>query len=113
MCKSESAWRVDHSRSSEAECDDSNVTGSIETFRLYSTPHPLPAQPVHSPSLYMCTRSICIVKQTSDLFFSLQVDPQEDKKKPKVGRAKRRMQYNRRVNVAPVFGKRKGPNSNS
>ena len=41
------------------------------------------------------------------------VDPQEDKKKPKVGRAKRRMQYNRRVNVAPVFGKRKGPNSNS
>lgn len=41
------------------------------------------------------------------------VDPQEGKKKPKVGRAKRRMQYNRRVNVAPVFGKRKGPNSNS
>ncbi|WP_411016783.1 30S ribosomal protein S30e, partial [Salmonella sp. s51944] len=33
------------------------------------------------------------------------VDPQEGKKKAKVGRAKRRMQYNRRVNVAPVFGK--------
>lgn len=42
-----------------------------------------------------------------------QVDPQEKKKK-KVGRAKRRMQYNRRfVNVVQTFGKRRGPNSNS
>ncbi|XP_041467824.1 ubiquitin-like protein FUBI isoform X1 [Lytechinus variegatus] len=41
------------------------------------------------------------------------VDPQEKKKK-KVGRAKRRMQYNRRfVNVVQTFGKRRGPNSNS
>merc|ERR1711872_701371 len=41
------------------------------------------------------------------------VDKQEAKKK-KTGRAKRRMQYNRRfVNVVPTFGKRRGPNSNS
>merc|ERR1712157_460646 len=41
------------------------------------------------------------------------VDP-EEKKKAKTGRAKRRMQYNRRlVNVVPTFGKKKGPNSNS
>merc|ERR1711971_627403 len=38
----------------------------------------------------------------------------EEKKKAKTGRAKRRMQYNRRfVNVVPSFGKKKGPNSNS
>merc|ERR1712062_410275 len=41
------------------------------------------------------------------------VDAQEKKKK-KTGRAKRRMQYNRRfVNVVATFGRRKGPNSNS
>ena len=41
------------------------------------------------------------------------VEPQE-KKKSKTGRAKRRMQYNRRfVNVVVGFGKKKGPNSNS
>nr|XP_039271092.1 ubiquitin-like protein FUBI isoform X2 [Styela clava]XP_039271093.1 ubiquitin-like protein FUBI isoform X2 [Styela clava] len=41
------------------------------------------------------------------------VDKQE-KKKQKTGRAKRRMQYNRRfVNVVPTFGRRRGPNSNS
>jgi len=41
------------------------------------------------------------------------VDKQESKKK-KTGRAKRRMQYNRRfVNVVQTFGRRKGPNSNS
>ncbi|XP_006824827.1 ubiquitin-like FUBI-ribosomal protein eS30 fusion protein isoform X2 [Saccoglossus kowalevskii] len=41
------------------------------------------------------------------------VDKQEKKKK-RTGRAKRRMQYNRRfVNVVPTFGKRRGPNSNS
>merc|ERR1712168_1098509 len=38
----------------------------------------------------------------------------EEKKKAKTGRAKRRMQYNRRfVNVVPSFGKKEGPNSNS
>ncbi|XP_067847962.1 FAU ubiquitin like and ribosomal protein S30 fusion a [Heptranchias perlo] len=38
----------------------------------------------------------------------------QEKRKKKTGRAKRRMQYNRRfVNVVPYFGKRKGPNSNS
>merc|ERR1711976_163898 len=41
------------------------------------------------------------------------VDKQEKKKK-KTGRAKRRMQYNRRfVNVVTGFGRRRGPNSNS
>jgi len=37
-----------------------------------------------------------------------------EKKKKKTGRAKRRMQYNRRfVNVVASFGRKKGPNSNS
>ncbi|KAI4458185.1 40s ribosomal protein s30/ubiquitin-like protein fubi [Holotrichia oblita] len=41
------------------------------------------------------------------------VDKQEKKKK-KTGRAKRRIQYNRRfVNVVTTFGRRRGPNSNS
>ncbi|XP_028395875.1 ubiquitin-like protein FUBI [Dendronephthya gigantea] len=41
------------------------------------------------------------------------VDKQEKKKK-RTGRAKRRMQYNRRfVNVVQTFGKRRGPNSNA
>ncbi|XP_050296607.1 FAU ubiquitin-like and ribosomal protein S30 [Anthonomus grandis grandis] len=41
------------------------------------------------------------------------VDKQEKKKK-KTGRAKRRIQYNRRfVNVVASFGRRRGPNSNS
>merc|ERR1712062_763113 len=41
------------------------------------------------------------------------VDPQEKKKK-KTGRAKRRIQYNRRfVNVVQTFGRRRGPNANS
>lgn len=45
--------------------------------------------------------------------FFIQVAKQEKKKK-KTGRAKRRMQYNRRfVNVVPTFGKKKGPNANS
>merc|ERR1711899_655952 len=35
-----------------------------------------------------------------------------EKKKKKTGRAKRRMQYNRRfVNVVATFGRRKGPNA--
>jgi small subunit ribosomal protein S30e len=38
----------------------------------------------------------------------------QEKKKKKTGRAKRRMQYNRRfVNVVPTFGKKKGPNAKS
>merc|ERR1712121_439985 len=41
------------------------------------------------------------------------VEPQE-KKKSKTGRAKRRMQYNRRfVNVVAGFGRKKGPNARS
>jgi len=38
----------------------------------------------------------------------------KEKRKKKTGRAKRRMQYNRRfVNVVASFGRKKGPNSNS
>ncbi|XP_023029550.1 ribosomal protein S30 [Leptinotarsa decemlineata] len=38
----------------------------------------------------------------------------QEKKKKKTGRAKRRIQYNRRfVNVVATFGRRRGPNSNS
>nr|XP_022903767.1 uncharacterized protein LOC111416057 [Onthophagus taurus] len=38
----------------------------------------------------------------------------QEKKKKKTGRAKRRIQYNRRfVNVVTAFGRRKGPNSKS
>merc|ERR1711997_549611 len=41
------------------------------------------------------------------------VDAQEKKKK-KTGRAKRRIQYNRRfVNVVQTFGRKRGPNANS
>ncbi|BET01189.1 ribosomal protein [Nesidiocoris tenuis] len=38
----------------------------------------------------------------------------QEKKKKKTGRAKRRIQYNRRfVNVVQVYGRRRGPNSRS
>merc|ERR1711928_201880 len=38
----------------------------------------------------------------------------QEKKKKRTGRAKRRIQYNRRfVNVVATFGRKKGPNSNS
>lgn len=38
----------------------------------------------------------------------------QEKKKKKTGRAKRRIQYNRRfVNVVQSFGRRRGPNANS
>uniref|UniRef100_A0A1A9W570 40S ribosomal protein S30 n=1 Tax=Glossina brevipalpis TaxID=37001 RepID=A0A1A9W570_9MUSC len=38
----------------------------------------------------------------------------QEKKKKKTGRAKRRIQYNRRfVNIVPAFGRRRGPNANS
>merc|ERR1712204_50664 len=37
----------------------------------------------------------------------------EEKKKKKTGRAKRRIQYNRRfVNVVQTFGRKRGPNAN-
>merc|ERR1712088_952329 len=39
------------------------------------------------------------------------VEPSTEKKKPKTGRARRRMQYNRRfVTETAAFGKKKGPN---
>merc|ERR1712129_116121 len=38
----------------------------------------------------------------------------EEKKKKKTGRAKRRIQHNRRfVNVVQTFGRKRGPNANS
>jgi ribosomal protein S30 len=38
----------------------------------------------------------------------------QEKKKKRTGRAKRRMQYNRRfVNVVATFGRKRGPNSNA
>ncbi|XP_067941708.1 ubiquitin-like FUBI-ribosomal protein eS30 fusion protein [Watersipora subatra] len=38
----------------------------------------------------------------------------QEKKKKKTGRARRRMQYNKRfVNVVASFGRRRGPNSNA
>ncbi|XP_045468215.1 uncharacterized protein LOC123676383 [Harmonia axyridis] len=38
----------------------------------------------------------------------------QEKKKKRTGRAKRRIQYNRRfVNVVATFGRRRGPNSNA
>ena len=38
----------------------------------------------------------------------------QEKKKKKTGRAKRRIQYNRRfVNIVQSFGRRRGPNANS
>ncbi|KAB0802733.1 hypothetical protein PPYR_04919 [Photinus pyralis] len=38
----------------------------------------------------------------------------QEKKKKKTGRAKRRIQYNRRfINVVATFGRKRGPNSNS
>ncbi len=39
------------------------------------------------------------------------VAKKEDKKKPKTGRAKRRIQYNRRFVNVVAGGKRKGPNA--
>ena len=57
--------------------------------------------------------SLMFLSFNSLSFCLLQVDPQEKKKK-KTGRAKRRMQYNRRfVNVVATFGRRRGPNSNA
>ena len=41
------------------------------------------------------------------------VNKKEDKKKPKTGRAKRRIQYNRRFVNVVAGGKRKGPNAGS
>ncbi len=87
----------------------------------------------HNYSYYVA-RTLCLVrlvnKQWEPVFFLLQVhgslaragkvrgqtpkvEPQEKKKK-KTGRAKRRIQYNRRfVNVVQTFGRKRGPNANS
>ena len=66
--------------------------------------------PIILGELYIFTMAWYFI---ATLFVHLQVDPQEKKKK-KTGRAKRRMQYNRRfVNVVATFGRKKGPNSNT
>lgn len=68
-----------------------------------------------SPNLFSILQDkfICSVKFTHISCSTVQVDKQEKKKK-RTGRAKRRIQYNRRfVNVVPTFGKKKGPNANS
>ncbi|EEC00639.1 40S ribosomal protein S30, putative [Ixodes scapularis] len=52
------------------------------------------------------------IQKDETLLFLKQVDKQEKKKK-KTGRAKRRIQYNRRfVNAVATFGRRRGPNTN-
>ena len=58
---------------------------------------------------------VCVLLAVVHSFYICvsQVDKQEKRKK-KTGRAKRRIQYNRRfVNVVQGFGRRRGPNANS
>ena len=64
--------------------------------------------------LNICVFFIVVVGNwTSVIGVYTQVEAQE-KKKRKTGRAKRRMQYNRRfVNVVATFGRKRGPNSNA
>ncbi|CAG5108692.1 Similar to fau: 40S ribosomal protein S30 (Oryzias latipes) [Cotesia congregata] len=46
-------------------------------------------------------------------FGSTEFVEKQEKSKKKTGRAKRRIQYNRRfVTVVPTFGRRRGPNAN-
>jgi len=69
----------------------------------------------HACYTHVCKLSITFIVTVASLslLHLTQVEPQEKKKK-KTGRAKRRMQYNRRfVNVVATFGKRRGPNSNA
>ncbi|XP_026680509.1 uncharacterized protein LOC103510718 [Diaphorina citri] len=50
-------------------------------------------------------------EMVQNLYFAVE---KQEKKKKKTGRAKRRVQYNRRfVNVVQTFGRRRGPNANS
>ncbi|EFN88545.1 40S ribosomal protein S30 [Harpegnathos saltator] len=51
--------------------------------------------------------------QDNETIQHIKVEKQEKSKK-KTGRAKRRIQYNRRfVNVVQTFGRRRGPNANT
>lgn len=48
------------------------------------------------------------------IFFSITQVEKQEKSKKKTGRAKRRIQYNRRfVNVVQTYSRRRGPNANS
>merc|ERR1712241_927210 len=90
---------------------------------LYVSGKPLPEDGVVS-SLENCAVDVTVPLLGGKVHGSLaragkvrgrtpKVDAQEKKKK-KTGRAKRRIQYNRRfVNVVQTFGRRRGPNANS
>lgn len=57
--------------------------------------------------------SILFLNHIYIYIYMFQVEKQEKSKK-KTGRAKRRIQYNRRfVNVVQTFGRRRGPNANT
>lgn len=48
------------------------------------------------------------------IFFSITQVEKQEKSKKKTGRAKRRIQYNRRfVNVVQTYSRRRGPNANT
>ena len=74
--------------------------------------------PKHSHSSHSSVLITCSIRRFSIRYLiRVQLVPQvekQDKKKKRTGRAKRRMQYNRRfVNVVQTFGRRRGPNANS
>ncbi|XP_039958960.1 uncharacterized protein LOC120773869 [Bactrocera tryoni] len=84
-----------------ALCNDAAVT-SLASFELDITV-PMLGGKVHGS----LARAGKVKGQTP------KVEKQEKKKK-KTGRAKRRIQYNRRfVNIVQGFGRRRGPNANS
>merc|ERR1712145_29553 len=90
---------------------------------LYVSGKPLPEEGVVS-SIENCAVDVTVPLLGGKVHGSLaragkvrgqtpKVDAQEKKKK-RTGRAKRRIQYNRRfVNVVATFGRRRGPNANS
>ena len=76
-------------------------------YRLYTRARqkvPSPSTPMPSPHTHAPSKP---------LFFSSSQVAKQDKKKTPKGRAKKRLQYNRRfVNVVTGPGKKRGPNSN-
>nr|ADF45324.1 ubiquitin/ribosomal S30 fusion protein [Eriocheir sinensis] len=96
----------------------------LEEVRLYSAGTPLDNDALPLTSLSVDSVDVSLALKGGKVHGSLsragkvkgqtpKVDKKE-KKKAKTGRAKRRIQYNRRfVNVVTTFGKKRGPNSNS
>lgn len=82
---------------------------SIAVSRLVSHPRVSPLAAIMGKVHGSLARAGKVKGQTP------KVEPQEDKKKQPRGRAKKRLQYNRRyVNVVTgMGGKRVGPNSNA